>query len=88
MLIRDATQALRVSLEASGQTPTRLDPWEAWRSFKAHLTFPPCELRTLDLPTLEEWACVVEGMPSFQEGMARTPTETEVYYDEGPEEEF
>jgi hypothetical protein len=45
--------------------------------------FAPEELWTLDFPTLEEWASVVEGTACFQEAMARQPLFTEVYYDEG-----
>jgi len=44
---------------------------------------PAAEVWTLDFPALEEWASVVEGLPCFQEAMARQPLFTEVYYDEG-----
>jgi|GEM_PF-2009182 len=50
---------------------------------KHFLEFQPVEVWTLDFPTLDEWASVVEGMPCFQEGMAREPLFTEVYYDDG-----
>lgn len=49
-------------------------------------SLPPFEAWTLDFPTLEEWASVVEGQACFQEAMGRTPLFTEVYYDEGPED--
>lgn len=150
MLIREACRTLQQALQASGQALDRLDPWEAWRDFKAFLQrevedardvgsmqFLPLdpdddeadeaclflvrqfsertpgtgadepigrvvlELRfaathfqalqatdlwTLDFPTLEEWASVVEGQPAFQEAMARTPLFTEVYYEDGSDE--
>ena len=37
MLIRDATPALRRSLEAAGLAMHQLDPWEAWKVFKQWL---------------------------------------------------
>ena len=40
---------------------------------------------SLDYPTLEEWAAVVEGQPSFQEAMSRSPLLSEVYYVDGIE---
>ena len=46
-------------------------------------SLPPFEAWTLDFPTLEEWASVVEGQACFQEAMARSPLFTEVYYDDG-----
>jgi len=45
--------------------------------------FEPVDLWSLDFPTLEEWATIVEGLPPFQEAMAREPSGSEVYYDEG-----
>jgi hypothetical protein len=150
MRIRDAYPTIRDSLEATGQVLERLEPWEAWRTFKHFLhseiedgydaaslqfdlfpdeslsayeatlllvrqfsergapegddellgrvvlefrypagpfhAFRRSEVWTLDFSTLEEWASVVEGMPYFQEAMAREPTATAVYYDEGAEE--
>lgn len=47
---------------------------------------PPADIWSLDFPTLEEWASVVEGQPSFQEAMARSTFFCEVYYEEGSEE--
>jgi hypothetical protein len=47
--------------------------------------FAPTEVWTLDFRTLEEWASVVEGQPCFQEAMARTPLDTDVYFDQGIE---
>ena len=143
---------LRRTLEAAGLNRTRLDPWEAWRVFKAFLhrevegshdaasvqwgVFPndalsedeaslllvrqfservdadgedelvgrivvelcyaasllqglePLEVWTHDFPSLEEWAAVVEGTPQFQECMARLPTSTDIYYEEGAESDF
>ena len=38
---------------------------------------------TLDYRTLEEWATVVEGEPSFQTLINREPSFTDVYYDAG-----
>ncbi len=43
------------------------------------------EIWTLDYPSLEEWASVVEGEPTFQTLVNLTPTATEVYYDSGPD---
>ncbi len=43
----------------------------------------PLEVWTYDFPALEEWAAVVEATPQFQECMARLPTSTDIYYDEG-----
>lgn len=147
MLIREACRTLQQALQASGQALDRLDPWEAWRDFKAFLQrevedardvgsmqFLPLdpdddeaclfvvrqfsertpgtgadepigrvvlELRfaathfqalqatdlwTLDFPTLEQWASVVEGQRAFQEAMARTPLFTEVYYEDGSDD--
>ena len=37
MLIRDATPALRRTLEAAGLAMDQLDPWEAWKVFKQWL---------------------------------------------------
>lgn len=149
MHIRDSCRTLQASLQASGQALDCLDPWQAWKTFKAFLRveiedgcdaaslqFLPVdpdpdlsdeatlmlvrqyserapkngvdeligrvvlELRyagthfaslspfaawTLDFPTLEEWASVVEGQACFQKAMARSPVFTEVYYDEGAE---
>jgi hypothetical protein len=45
---------------------------------------PEQEVWTLDYPTLEEWAAVVEGEPWFQLLINREPTFTDVYYDAGP----
>jgi hypothetical protein len=39
------------------------------------------ELWTLDYRTLEEWATVVEGGPSFQALVGRDPVYTDVYYE-------
>jgi len=146
----EACRTLQTALQETGQALNRLEPWEAWRTFKRFLhqevedgydaasfqflpsdpdpeladeagiflvrqftarapggedeligrvvlelryaaghfqALPPVELWTLDFPTLEEWASVVEGQPCFQEAMARVPLFSEVYYDEGPEEE-
>ena len=41
---------------------------------------PEDEVWTLDYPTLEEWASVVEGLPAFQDLVNRIPTYTDVYY--------
>jgi hypothetical protein len=35
MRLIDASHELNEALEAAGLTPTRLDPWEAWKVFKA-----------------------------------------------------
>jgi hypothetical protein len=51
-------------------------------------TFPRTDVWSLDFPTLAEWASVVEGMPCFQEAMARRPAATALYYDDGAEEYF
>ncbi len=45
---------------------------------------PEQEVWTLDYPTLEEWAAVVEGEPWFQVLINRKPTFTDIYYDGGP----
>ena len=45
---------------------------------------PEQEVWTLDYPTLEEWAAVVESEPWFQVLVSREPTFTDVYYDAGP----
>jgi hypothetical protein len=41
------------------------------------------EVWTLDYPSLEEWAAVVEGERWFQALINREPTFTDVYYDSG-----
>lgn len=151
MLISATCPALQASLTASGQALDRLEPWEAWRTFKAFLRvevegaydsaslqFHPSdpdpdfgdeaclllirqfterspasgrdqslgrvvmELRyasrhflaftatavwTLDFPTLEEWASVVEGQACFQDAMARQPLYTEVYFEDADEDD-
>ena len=43
------------------------------------------EIWTLDFPSLEEWASVVEGEPTFQALVNLAPKATEVYYDTGPD---
>ena len=42
------------------------------------------EIWTLDYPTLEEWASVVEGAAWFQALINQKPAFTDVYYDGGP----
>ena len=46
---------------------------------------PDEEVWTLDFPTLEEWAAVVEGTRSFQSLVNQAPRFTDVYYDTGPD---
>jgi hypothetical protein len=46
---------------------------------------PEEELWTLDYPTLEEWAAVVEGERSFQALVNQEPIFSDVYYDAGPD---
>ena len=41
---------------------------------------PEHEVWTLDYPTLEEWASVVEGVPAFQTLINRAPGFTDVYF--------
>ncbi len=41
----------------------------------------PAEAWTLDFPSDHDWASVVEGLPGFQEAMARAPLATSVYYE-------
>lgn len=43
------------------------------------------EIWTLDYPTLEDWASVVEGGSTFQALMNLPPSFTDVYYDTGPD---
>jgi hypothetical protein len=46
--------------------------------------FPEQEVWSLDYPSLEEWAAIVEGERWFQMLINREPTFTDVYYDAGP----
>jgi hypothetical protein len=46
---------------------------------------PDEEVWTLDYPTLEEWASVVESTRSFQTLVNQQPRFTDVYYDSGPD---
>ncbi len=46
---------------------------------------PEQEIWTLDYPSLEEWASVVEGEPTFQTLINLAPKATDVYYDIGPD---
>jgi hypothetical protein len=39
------------------------------------------EVWALDFPNNTDWASVVEGLPDFQEAMARAPDATSVYYE-------
>jgi hypothetical protein len=150
MRIQESCEALQQSLRETGQALDSLDPWPAWRTFKAFLRreleggydaaalqflptdpdpdlsdeaslvlvrqctarasggedelvgrvvlefryaaqhfqhLPEVSVWTLDFPSLEEWASVVEGQPAFQEAMAREPLFSEVYYEEGAGEE-
>lgn len=41
---------------------------------------PGYEAWTLDYPTLEEWASIVEGDQTFQTLINRTPTHSDVYF--------
>jgi hypothetical protein len=41
----------------------------------------PAEVWTLDFPSDHAWASVVEGLPGFQEAMARVPIATAIYYE-------
>ena len=47
------------------------------------LALPDLELWSMDFPTLEEWATVVEGLPQFQEVINREPIGSSVSYDHG-----
>ena len=42
------------------------------------------EFWTLDYPSLEEWAAVIEGEEAFQSLVNREPLFTDVFYDTGP----
>jgi hypothetical protein len=41
---------------------------------------PDYEAWTLDFPTIEEWASIVEGESTFQSLINRTPTFSDVYF--------
>lgn len=139
MTVTTAEAELSAALERAGLDPAALDPWQAWKGFKAFLrreleggydaagvqiakdesdptrcslsfirqlsardvggydapfwslvvefhyhssAFLPLDevdVWTLDYPTLEEFASVVEGMPAFQAAVAATPIFSEVF---------